>query len=195
MPFNQSSNRKSRRKAVPALGAAGLSLSLSSNGWATPVADVPQWNTAGNYEIILDEEEFADVSLATFHVFDNESGPPLGQGLRLAAGGHGGCGGCGGHGGCGGCAHAGCAGCAHAGCAHAGFAGCAHAGGCAGCARVGGCFAHGCMGHGCGRGCRCRGGCRCAGIFIGASCLGCGVDYGTCYQWDPYLGRWIYVCY
>ena len=205
MPFNQSSNRKSRRKAVPALGAAGLSLSLSSSGWAVPAADVPQWNNAGNHELILGEEEIADVSLATFHVFDNESGPPLGRGIRLAAGAHAGGGGCahagcaavacggGAHAGCAGCAHAGCAGCAHAaaGCAHAGFAGC-HAG-CAGCARVGGC--HGCMGHGCGHGCRCRGGCRCSGIFIGASCLGCGVDYGTCYQWDPYLGRWIYVCY
>ena len=105
MSFNQSSNRKSRRKAVPALGAAGLSLSLSSSGWAVPAADVPQWNTAGNHEIILGEEEMADVSLATFHVFDNESGPPLGRGVRLAAGGHGGCGGCG-HGGGGGCAHA-----------------------------------------------------------------------------------------
>ena len=98
MSFNQSSNRKSRRKAVPALGAAGLSLSLSSSGWAVPAADVPQWNTAGNHENILGEEEMADVSLATFHVFDNESGPPLGRGVRLAAGGHGGCGGCG-HGG------------------------------------------------------------------------------------------------
>ena len=186
MPFNQSSNRKSRRKAVPALGAAGLSLSLSSSGWALSAEDLPQWNTAGNHEIMLGEEEMADVSLATFHVFDNKSGPPLGRGVRLAAGGHGGCGGCG-HGGGGGCAHAGCAGCAHA-----GFAGCAHAG-CGGCARVGGC--HGCFGHGCGHGCRCRGGCRCSGIFIGASCLGCGVDYGTCYQWDPYLGRWISVCY
>jgi hypothetical protein len=199
MPFNQSWNRKSRRKAVPALGAAGLSLSLSSGGWAAPAADVPQWNAAGNHEIILGEEEIADVSLATFHVFDNGSRPQLGGGVRLAAGGHGGCGGCGGHGGCGGCGgHGGCGGCGGhgcAGCAHAGFAGCAHAGGCAGCARVGGCFAHGWMGHGCGHGCRCRGGCRCAGIFIGASCLGCGVDYGTCYQWDPYLGRWIYVCY
>jgi hypothetical protein len=186
MPFNQSSNRKSRRKAVPALGAAGLSLSLSSTGWAVPAADMPQWNAVGNHEIILSEEEIADVSLATFHVFNNESEPPLGRGVRLAAG-HGGGGGCGGHGGCGGCAHAGCAGCAHAGCA-----GCAHAG-CAACARVGGCLA-----HGCGHGCRCRGGCRC-GRFIGASCLGCGGgyggDYGTCYQWDPYLGRWIYVCY
>ena len=107
---------------MPALGAAGLSLSLSSSGWAVPAADVPQWNTAGNHENILGEEEMADVSLATFHVFDNESGPPLGRGVRLAAGGHGGCGGCGHGGGCGGCGHGGGGGCAHAGCA-----GCAHA--------------------------------------------------------------------
>src|SRR5262245_41538433 len=103
MPFNQSSNRKSRRKVVPALGAAGLSLSLSSSGSTAPAVDVRQWNGAGNHEIILGEEEIADVSLATFHVFDNESRPQLGRGVTLAAGGHGGCGGCGGHGGCGGC--------------------------------------------------------------------------------------------
>ena len=61
---------------MPALGAAGLSLSLSSSGWAAPAVDVPQWSAAGNHETILGEEEIADVSLATFHVFDNESGPP-----------------------------------------------------------------------------------------------------------------------
>jgi hypothetical protein len=32
-------------------------------------------------------------------------------------------------------------------------------------------------------------------VWIGGSCLGCAVDYGTCYQWDPYLGQWVYVCY
>ena len=86
MPSNQSSNRKSQRKAVPALGAAGLSLSLSSSGWAAPAVDVPQWSAAGNHETILGEEEIADVSLATFHVFDNESGPPLGRGAAPNAG-------------------------------------------------------------------------------------------------------------
>jgi hypothetical protein len=25
--------------------------------------------------------------------------------------------------------------------------------------------------------------------------LGCAVNVGTCYQWDPYLSQWVYVCY
>jgi hypothetical protein len=25
--------------------------------------------------------------------------------------------------------------------------------------------------------------------------LGCAACSGTCWQWDPYLGRWINVCY
>ena len=65
-------------------------------------------------KIFLSEEEISDVSLATFYVFDNETGP-LAQRLRLARGGCGG-GGCGGHGcgGGGGC-HAG-GGCHMGGC-------------------------------------------------------------------------------
>jgi len=118
MSFNQSSNRKSRRKAVPALGAAGLTLSLSSGGSAAPTADVPPLNTAANRKIVLVEEEIADVSLATFHVFDNESGPPLGRGVRLAAGAQAG----------GRCAAVACGGCAHAGCAAVACGGGAHAG-------------------------------------------------------------------
>src|SRR5262249_24931347 len=103
MPFNQSSDRNSRRKVVPALGAAGLTLSLSSGGSSAPTADVPPLNTAANRKIILVEEEIVDVSLATFHVFDKESGPPLGRGVRLAAGVQGGR-----------CAAVACGGCAHA---------------------------------------------------------------------------------
>jgi hypothetical protein len=45
MPFKQLLNRKSPRKAVPALGAAGLSLSLSSSGLAAAAVDVPQRST------------------------------------------------------------------------------------------------------------------------------------------------------
>ena len=73
--------------------------------------------------------------------------------------------------------------------------GCGGHGGCGGCGGHGGCAAHGgcrCAGHGC-RGC--RGGCACAGVFIGGACLGCAADYATCWQWDPYLGQWINVCY
>jgi hypothetical protein len=25
--------------------------------------------------------------------------------------------------------------------------------------------------------------------------LGCAGCAGTCVQWDPYLGQWVYVCY
>ena len=39
------------------------------------------------------------------------------------------------------------------------------------------------------------GGCACGGLWIGGGCLGCGVDYGTCWQRDPASGQWIYVCY
>jgi hypothetical protein len=188
------SSKRKRRKAVPVLGAAGLSLSLASGASATPAPVVPEWNTAGRNKIILADEEISDVSLATFHVFDSENDSPLRLGIKVAAG-HGGCGGCGGHGGGCGCAHAG--GC---GCAHAGGCGCAHAGGCGCAARVGGCAGHGCgcAGHGCRCAGRCRGcigGCGCSGLWIGVTCLGCAACVGTCWQWDPYLGRWISVCY
>ena len=57
---------------MPLLGAAGLSLSLASGAPAAtemPTADMPTQNTAANHEIMLGEEEIADVSLATFYVF------------------------------------------------------------------------------------------------------------------------------
>src|SRR4029078_467931 len=72
----QSSQRKSRACAVPLLGAAGLSLSLASGASAAtevPAADMPMQNTAASHEITFGEEEIADVSLATFYVFDKEN--------------------------------------------------------------------------------------------------------------------------
>jgi hypothetical protein len=81
--------RKRRSKAVPALGAAGLSLTLASGASAAtggPVGDMLTHSTAAGHEITLREEEVTDVSLATFYVFDKESG----AGKRLAWG----CGGC-----------------------------------------------------------------------------------------------------
>jgi len=197
----RSSRRKSRKaalskKAALALGAAGMSLAMTGAASATaPTTNVPSQDNARR--LILTEEEISDVSLATFQVFDREN-PPPGQGIKVARGG--GCGGCGcGHGGGGGCAHAGFGGgCAHAGvaCAHAGVA-CAHAG--VGCARAGfGCAAGGrCAVGRCAIGgrCACRGGCACSGVFIGVGCLGCAGCSGTCWQWDPYLGQWVNVCY
>ena len=96
--------RKRRRKALPVLGAAGLSLSLAGAASAAaiggPATDMLTRNAGVSHEINLSEEEIADVSLATFYVVDNEGAAPSGRRARLAMG----CGGCGGGcGGCGGC--------------------------------------------------------------------------------------------
>jgi hypothetical protein len=81
----QASKRKRRTKAaVSALGAAGLSFSLlgSATASAVPAADVPQTTAfAPNEAIMLGEEEIADISLATFYVFDKEK---VGSGVQVA---------------------------------------------------------------------------------------------------------------
>jgi hypothetical protein len=182
----RSSIRK-RKKAALALGAAGVSLAMTGAASATaPATNVPSQDNARR--LILTEEEISDVSLATFQVFDREN-PPLSQGIRVARGGGCGCGHGGGGGG--GCAHAGGGG---GGCAHAGggCGGCAHAGGGGGCAGAGRCAGGRCA---VGGRCACRGGCACLGAFIGVACLGCAGCSGTCWQWDPYLGQWVNVCY
>jgi hypothetical protein len=140
----QASKRKRLTKAVgvPALGAAGLGLSLvgSASASALATADVPQSpNTTPNQRFVLSEEEIADVSLATFHLFDKESGTggftQLARGCGGCHGGGGGCRGCGGGGrGCGG-RGCGCRGCGCGGCG-GGWGGCGF-GGC--CLSWGGC--------------------------------------------------------
>ena len=112
----QASKRKRGTKAaVSALGAAGLTFSLlgSATASAVPTADVAQTTAfAPNEAITLGEEEIADISLATFHVFDKEK---VGSGVQVARRGYGGCRGCavrasgGGGDGCGGCGGCGCA--------------------------------------------------------------------------------------
>jgi len=91
---------KHRRKALPVLGAAGLSLSLAGAITAAaiggPATDMLTRNAGVSHEINPSEEEIADVSLATFYVVDTEGAAPSGRGARLAMG----CGGCGGCGGC-----------------------------------------------------------------------------------------------
>src|ERR1700758_2683224 len=100
----QASKQKRTTKAatVKVLGAAGLSFSLASSASAStmPTAGIPQSdNTSPNQRFLLGEEEMADVSLATFYLFDREN---FGSSVQLARGGCGGCGhGCGGGGGCG----------------------------------------------------------------------------------------------
>ena len=160
----QASRRKRRRTALPALGVAGVSLSLAGGASAAtsgPATDIPSWDTAARHEIVLGEEEISDVSLATFYVFDRENAraSEYGQGLKLARG----CGGCGrGGGGCGGCR--GCGG-------FGGCRGCGGFGGCRGCGGFGGC--RGCVGFG---GCRGCGGC---GGWWGGGCSCC-LSWGAC---------------
>src|SRR3954447_18495119 len=106
------SSTKMRKAAVPALGAAGLTLSLvgGASASAVPMTDVPTTNVVPNEAInVLSEEEMADVSLATFHLFDHEN---VGTGVQVAWRGCGGCRGCRGCRGCGVVrACAGCRGC------------------------------------------------------------------------------------
>jgi hypothetical protein len=114
----QASKRKriTKAAAVPALGAAGLGLSLAGSASAStlPAADVSQSiDNVANQRFVLGEEEIADVSLATFHLFDKESGKSgvqqMAWGCRCGGCGCRGCGcrgcgcRCGGCGGCGGC--------------------------------------------------------------------------------------------
>src|SRR6516165_8327869 len=171
----QRSKRKSRSKTPPVLGAAGLSLSLTSAASAVPsgLGDMPTSKTGDDNRatlgeedvsfapfyafdkesegtgVTLGEEEISDVSLATFYVFDKETEGTVQSDIELVRGGcHGchGCGGCRAHVGCGGCGHGcGCHGCR--GCHGCGGCGCVSVGvGCGGWRR-GGCG--GCGGHWC----------------------------------------------
>ena len=115
MPQVKQASKQKRvtKAAMPALGAAGLTFSLlgSVSASAVPTADVPQTtHFAPNQAITLGEEEMADVSLATFHLFDKET---VGKDVQVAWRSCGGCRGCRGCGGvrgcrCGGCAGGGC---------------------------------------------------------------------------------------
>jgi hypothetical protein len=85
----QASKRKRRSKIAPALGAAGLSLSLAgglSAATSPQAADALTGNTIVSQEITLGEEEVTDVSLATFYVFDKENMDPMEHGVRVACG-------------------------------------------------------------------------------------------------------------
>jgi hypothetical protein len=78
-----------RSKAIPILGAAGLSLTMTSgvSAAAGPTPNTPASNAAVSQEFTLREDEISDVSLATFHVIDKESQ----SSKRLACGCGGGC--------------------------------------------------------------------------------------------------------
>src|SRR3954468_23819715 len=86
----RSSIGKRRNKALPALGFAGICLSMASGACAsTSEASANTSPPSQKHEIFLGEEEISDVSLATFYVFDKENAgpPPLIQKPRLAVGG------------------------------------------------------------------------------------------------------------
>ena len=76
--------RTTKAAAVTVLGATGLGFSLlgSASASTMPAADIAQSdNTSPNQRFVLSEEEMADVSLATFHLFDKEN---VGSGVQLA---------------------------------------------------------------------------------------------------------------
>ena len=88
----QAAKRRRRKIALPVLGAAGVSLALAGGASAigkARAADMSR-DTAPPREITFGEEEIADVSLATFYVFDREVDGILQDNVILARA----CGGC-----------------------------------------------------------------------------------------------------
>jgi hypothetical protein len=113
----QVSKRKHSMKALPAWGAAGMSLAMVGGASATGVAPAEKGSSQAMLPVItLGEEELSDVSLSKFFVFDRESTASSRLGLQYAQRGCRGCRGCavGRCGGCrcgGGCAIRRCGGC------------------------------------------------------------------------------------
>src|SRR6516162_2397808 len=95
----QSSKRKRVTKvAVPALSAAGLTFGLAggASASAVPTTDAPQkLGFVPSQSVTLGEEEIADVSLATFNLFDRETKAGPFQQMAWGCGRCGRCGGCG----------------------------------------------------------------------------------------------------
>jgi hypothetical protein len=57
----QASKRNRRSKALPVLGAAGLSFSLASGASGGPAVNMPTPNSGVSHEITLADEEISDV--------------------------------------------------------------------------------------------------------------------------------------
>jgi hypothetical protein len=92
----QAAKRKRRKIALPVMGAAGVSLALAGASAINKAraADTLSDDTAPPREITFGEEEIADVSLATFYVFDKEAVLQDNVVLARACGGCRGCRGC-----------------------------------------------------------------------------------------------------
>src|SRR5262245_20625866 len=83
----RASKRRPRSKAIPALGAAGLSLTLTSEASvAAPALDTVSSNARIGHEFVLRESEIFDVSLATFYVFDKEQPGAFARGIIKVTG-------------------------------------------------------------------------------------------------------------
>jgi hypothetical protein len=99
--LKRSAKRKTRSKAVPVLGVAGITL-LAGASVALAHPALEQAADSRTNKIVLNEEEISDVTLATFYAIDHEGqgqGPRATRRIRLALGACGcgcGCGGCGG---------------------------------------------------------------------------------------------------
>lgn len=94
MPDTKGSDRrKGRIKAVPVLRAAGLSLSLAS-GASAAIGSANLAHAASSPAAwqVMSEEEITDVSLASFHLFDNGDVGPRRQRTRPIRIGQGACG-------------------------------------------------------------------------------------------------------
>jgi len=97
MPRVKDTTKKKVLKTAPVLGAAGLSFAMigGASAAAVPTADVALSPTAAlDHQKTLGVEEIADVSLATFYVFDKENTASAKGGVQVAWRGCGGCRGC-----------------------------------------------------------------------------------------------------
>lgn len=114
MPQAKPASKRKRavKAAVPALGAAGLGFSMvGAASAATMPADAPKTvDLSATHPITLSDEEIADISLSTFHLFDKENADAKVQTAWRGCGGCRGCRGCGCRG-CRGCRCGGCGGC------------------------------------------------------------------------------------
>jgi hypothetical protein len=93
-PATGSLQNRRRRKGVPLLGAAGLSLSLSGGAPAAVgivTADMPECLVGATHEQTLREEEVTDITLSRFDISERKTVPWVR--MRIAGGGA--CGGCG----------------------------------------------------------------------------------------------------
>src|SRR4051794_41589453 len=101
-------SRRSRSKALPMWGAAGMSLAMASGASAAVVPGEKSPSQARLPVVTLGEEELSDITLSKFFVYDREATASSRLGVQYAqrcGGGRGcggGCRGCGGAGPCGG---------------------------------------------------------------------------------------------